>query len=44
MDTAGSFPWGAGESDLDVKPTINLHLVQRLRMRGAIHPLPHTSS
>jgi hypothetical protein len=37
----GSLP---GVKRPDMKLTIHLHLVPRLRMRGAIPPLPYTSS
>jgi len=37
------FPTGVKAAG-GVKLTTHLHLVPRLRMRGYIHPLPHTSS
>jgi len=37
----GFFPRGSGQA---VKLSIHLHLVPKLRIRGAIPPLPHTSS
>jgi hypothetical protein len=39
--TLGSFHKNSGQS---VNLTTHLHLVLRLRMCGAIHPFPHTSS
>jgi hypothetical protein len=44
-----SYPMGTGafslwQSGRDVKLTTHLHLVPRSRMRGAIPPLPNTSS
>jgi len=42
MGTGGSYL--SGKEAGDVKPTARLHLVPRLRMHGAIPPLPNTSS
>jgi hypothetical protein len=42
MCTRGCFP--VGKSDGSMKLTTPLHLELRLRMCGAIPPLPHTSS
>jgi len=36
MSTGGSFPWGKVAS---VKVPTDLHLVPKLRMNGAVHPL-----
>jgi hypothetical protein len=40
LDTERPFP--AGKSSWGMKLTIQLHLVPRFRMHGAIPPLPHT--
>jgi hypothetical protein len=47
----GSYPIGIGRgtvspegSGCGVKLTTHLHLVQKLRMRGALSPIPYTSS
>jgi hypothetical protein len=42
MGNGGSFP--GGNAARGMKLTTHLHLVQRSRMRGAIPPLPNTSS
>jgi hypothetical protein len=41
MDTVGSFPRGKAGV---VEPTTHLHLMPRVKTRGAIPPVPHTSS
>jgi len=44
MGAEGSIPGGGGKSGRSVKLTTHLYLAQRLRTRGVMLPLPHTSS